>query len=586
VARAVPNAEANSLRSVLKEFRTAFVAVAALSGVLNIITLAGSFFMLLVYDRVLPSHSQETLVGLVILVGAVYLFQALLDGARSRILIAIGSAFDAALAGQVFDAISRSRLTQRVGGDGLQPLRDLDLVRAFVAGPGPMSLFDLPWIFLYLGICFAFHWLIGVAALVGAAVLISLTVVQELVSRAPTLELTRLSGQRFGFAGATASGAEVVAAMGMGSRLRQRWLELNQDYGKGQARSAQLVGGLGSFTRVFRMFLQSAVLAVGAYLVINQKSTGGIIIASSILTSRALAPIELAIANWKGFLAARQAWTRLAEVMKSSRPREVATDLPAPTATLTVQALAAAPPGANRLTIQDVSFQLKAGDGLGVVGPSGGGKSSLVRSIVGVWPAVRGAVRLDGAALDQWAPEALGRYIGYLPQSIELIGGTIAENISRFEPDAPSDLVVAAAQAADVHQLILNMPQGYDTPVGTGGADLSAGQRQRVGLARALYRDPFLLVLDEPNSNLDAEGDAALAKAIAGARSRGAIIIVVAHRPNTIEPLDQVMVVSNGRMQALGPKSEVFKHISGESRPSAPAVTPGGLQLVAPRRQN
>jgi PrtD family type I secretion system ABC transporter len=577
----LPTKSQGPLGAALSSVRHAFVAVSGLSGLLNILTLAGSFFMLLVYDRVLPSRSLPTLVGLVLLVGTIYIFQALLEFIRSRILVEIGAALDTSLSRRTYEIILQMRLKTRAAGDGLQPIRDLDQVRGFMSGPGPTALFDLPWIFLYLGICFMFHWLIGVTALAGAAVLIGLTFLTEHLTREPAKNATRLAGQRSQMIASSVQNAEVLHAMGMGERMQLSWAEASADYIRGQKRAADLAGGLGAFTRVFRMFLQSGVLAVGAYLVVEQKATGGIIIASSILTSRSLAPVELAIANWKGFVAARQAWGRLNQLLEKFPAQPAPTSLPPPGKTLSLEGVSVAPPGGARMTAQDVSFGLKAGMGLGVIGPSGSGKSSLIRAIVGVWPIHRGVVRIDGATLEQWSPTRLGEHIGYLPQDVELLTGTVAQNIARFDTTASSDEIIAAASSADVHELILRLPQGYETPVGQNGAELSAGQRQRIALARALFRAPFLVVLDEPNSNLDSDGEIALARAIASCRNRGAIVIVVAHRQSALQPLDQVALMADGRLQIIGPKDEVLAKVLAASNASPAAQRPPNAQPAA-----
>ena len=560
-----------SLGELLRGFELAFAAVAALSGLLNVLTLAGSFFMLLVYDRVLPSHSLPTLAGLLVLVSVVYFFQAMLEFVRSSILVEIGAAMDARIARDVFEAGSLARLRSRTG-EPLQPIRDLDIVRGFVSGPGPMALFDCPWIFLYLGICFLFHWLIGVVALCGALILIALTVLTDRLTQKSNETATVLAGRRLMFASSSSLNAETVHAMGMSGRMRLIWVSLNAEYTGGQRSAARLAGALNSFTRVFRMFLQSSVLAMGAYLVLEQKATGGIIIASSILTSRALAPIELAIANWKGFVGARQAWRRVTALLAKHPAPEPATPLPAPSQSLVFEGVSVAPPGTGAFTVMEASFGLRAGAGLGIIGPSGGGKSSLVRAMVGAWPVQRGVVRIDGASMAQWESDRLGCHVGYLPQSVDLLTGTVAQNIGRFDPDVTAEDVIAAAKSANVHELILRLPKGYETPVGPNGVDLSAGQRQRIALARALLRDPFLLVLDEPNSNLDTEGEAALVQAIAAARRRGAIVVLVTHRASVLEPIDHLLVMSEGRVQMVGPKAEVLAKMQNPPNVPSPAA--------------
>ena len=372
--------------------------------------------------------------------------------------------------------------------------------------------------------------------------------------------------QRHNWLEASRRNAEIVQALGMAGAMSARFGAANKKYLHSQRRAADRAGMLAALSRVMRLMLQSAVLGLGAYLVINQEATAGVIIASSILMSRALAPVELAIANWKGFVAARQARRRLSELLTALPERRPPLQLPRPENSLAVEAVSASPPGEQRLVVQDVNFALKSGDGLGIIGPSASGKTSLARLIVGVWQPVRGKVRLDGAALDQWSLFSLGRNIGYLPQDVELFDGTIAENISRFDAEADDDVIIAAARTAGVHELIIRLPEGYETKIGERGAALSAGQRQRVALARALYRDPFLVVLDEPNSNLDSDGEEALTQAISGVRSRGGIVIVIAHRANAIAAMDQVLVLSQGRQQAFGPRDEILRQILGRLR--------------------
>ncbi|TFZ57214.1 type I secretion system permease/ATPase, partial [Methylorubrum sp. Q1] len=520
----------NEIAAALARCKTAFIGVAVMSGLVNILYLTGSFFMLEVYDRVIPSRSVPTLIGLAALALVLYAFQGVLEALRGRILARIGAALDEALSGRVFDLVVRAPLKGANQGDGLLPLRDLDQIRAFLSGSGPSAFFDLPWMPVYLLICFLFHPLIGVAALVGMGILAALTFLTDRASKGPTRAATGHGMRRNGLAEAGRRNAEVLAAMGMQERLAARWALANREYMEAHQAVSDAGSGFGAGSKVFRMALQSGVLALGAWLVIHNEASAGVIIASSILVSRALAPAELTIANWKGFVAARQSWHRLSELLARMPQGERPHALPAPAETITVEAASIAPPGTPRLVVQDVSFGLRAGQGLGIIGPSASGKSSLVRALVGVWPPIRGKIRFDGAALDQWTSGDLGPHIGFLPQEVELFAGSVAENIARFEPQAPAEAIIAAAKAAGVHDLILRLPEGYDTRIGEGGTGLSAGQRQRVGLARALYREPFLVVLDEPNANLDAEGENALTQAILGVRQRGGICVVVAHR--------------------------------------------------------
>ncbi len=558
---AAPGVRRSELGDALRACRSAFIGVGIMSCMINVLYLTGSLFMLEVYDRVLPSRSVPTLIGLAILAGGMYFFQGVLDLIRGRILGRVGTALDESLNRRVFETVVRLPLTVGGRNDGLQPLRDLDAVRSFLSGMGPGAFFDLPWLPFYLAICFAFHVMIGLTALVGAIILVSLTIVTEYMSRAPAREATGLAARRNDLAATSRRNAEVLVAMGMSGRMTSRWIGANQNYLAGNQRASDITGGLGAIAKVLRMTLQSAVLAVGAYLVIHQEATAGIIIAGSILSARALAPVDLAIAHWKGFVAARQSWHRLSRLLEQMPARSGQMQLQDPSSRLSVEGVSIVPPGDQKVILQDITFALEAGQGLGVIGPSGSGKSSLVRALGGVWQPFRGKVRLDGAALDQWSSDALGRHIGYLPQDVELFAGTVAQNISRFDPEASSDKIIAAAKEAGVHQIIVKMRDGYDTQVGEQGTALSAGQAQRVALARALYGDPFLIVLDEPNSNLDTEGDEALTRAIRAARERGAIVVVVAHRPIGIEAVDQLLVLREGRMHAFGPKETVLGQV-------------------------
>src|SRR3984893_18276157 len=552
---AVPGVRRSELGDALRACRNAFIGVGTMSCMINLLYLTGSLFMLEVYDRVLPSRSVPTLVGLAILAGGLYAAQGVLD--------------------------TIVRWPLMVGGrnEGLQPLRDLDNVRSFLSGMGPGAFFDLPWLPFYLAICFAFHVMIGLTALVGAVILVSLTVVTEFMSRAPARDAMGLAARRNDLAATSRRNAEVLVAMGMAGRLTKRWSEANEKYRAGNQRASDVAGGLGAIAKVMRMTLQSAVLAVGAYLVIHQEATAGIIIAGSILSARALAPVDLAIAHWKGFVAARQSWHRLNRLLESLPAQPPPTLLQNPSKRLSVEGVSTVASGDQKIIVQDTTFALEAGNGLGVIGPSGSGKSSLIRALVGVWQPVRGKVRLDGAALDQWSSGVLGRPIVSRPQDVELFEGSVAQNICRFDPEATSQGIIKAAKEAGVHDMIIKMREGHDTQIGEQGTALSAGQAQRVALARALYGAPFLIVLDEPNSNLDTEGDEALTRAVRGARERGAIVVVVAHRPIGIEGVDPLLVLKDGRMQAFGPKETVLGQVLQRVAPPTPIkiVSEGGV---------
>jgi len=556
-----PSQQNSELAEALGACRGAFISIGLMSGMSNILMLTGAIFMLEIYDRVLPSRSVPTLIGLVILASGLYAALGLLDMIRGRILVRIGNRLDETLSTRIYETIVRLPLKAGNRADGLQPLRDLDSVRSFLSGLGPTALFDLPWLPVYLVICFLFHPYIGLTALLGAIILSIVTILTENMTRDPTRAATTYGAARIALAESSRRNAEVLTAMGMTRRVAARWNEANAKYLANMRRASDVAGGFGSASKVLRMMLQSVVLAVGAYLVIYQQATAGIIIAGSILSARALAPVDLAIANWRGFVAARQAWRRLTDLLALMPAQAAPMPLQPPSKSLVIEAASAVPPGKDKIIVQDVSLALQAGNGLGVIGPSGSGKSSLARMMVGVWTPVRGRIRLDGAALEQWSSEELGKHIGYLPQDVELLAGSVAQNIEGFAETLDAKAVIAAATAAGVHDLIVGLPEGYETQVGEGGTSLSAGQAQRIALARALYGDPFLVVLDEPNSNLDAEGDEALAKAILGVRARAGIVVVVAHRPSAIAAVDLLLMMNHGRAQAFGPKDEVLSRV-------------------------
>ncbi|WP_026620753.1 ATP-binding cassette, subfamily C, bacterial PrsD (plasmid) [Ensifer sp. WSM1721] len=544
--------------SALRDCRTAFIGVGVASALVNILYLTGSFFMLEVYDRVLPSRSIPSLIALCLLALLLYSFQGAFELIRGRMLVRIAGALDESLSGRIYRAVVKAPLKLKMQGDGLQALRDFDQVRAFLSGAGPAALFDLPWLPFYIAICFLFHPVIGLVAVGGGLILTLLTYLTNRGTQAPAKKAAEAAGLRNAFAQSSQRNAEVVEAMGMSGRLTALWERRNADFREENRRTSDIGNGYGALSKVFRMALQSGVLAAGAVLVIEGQASPGIIIAGSILTARALAPVELAIGNWRGLVSARQSWQRLKEMLKALPEAERPLALPSPHERLSVEGLASGPPAAQRLIVSGVTFTVHAGSALGVIGPSASGKSSLARAILGVWPAYRGSVRLDGAALDQWDNDALGKHIGYLPQDVELFAGSVAQNICRFAEDATSEAIVAAAKAARVNDMILRLPNGYDTEIGEGGMALSAGQRQRVALARALYGDPFLVVLDEPNSNLDAEGEQALNEAIMNVRRRGGIVVVIAHRPSALTSVDLVLMMNEGCMQAFGPKEEVL----------------------------
>ena len=569
--------EPNFVISVLQKNWNLLVSVGVFSGVLNVLALTGAIYMLQVYDRVIPSRSIPTLIGLTVILVLMFAANGVLDVLRTRILSRIAIRLDESLRETLFNAVQL--LSLRAGGesDGLQPVRDLDRLRGFLSGIGPTALFDLPWIPVYLALIFMLHPMMGWFAVAGAFALIAITLATELLSRGPNARASISGGMRLALAGSAARNAEAVRSMGMGPTLNQRWQQLSDRHIEDQIGATDAVAGLGVSAKVLRLLLQSGILGLGAYLAVIGQVSPGAIIAGSIVMSRALAPIETITQQWRGFLEARQATQRLKKVVAaaSTEDREV-TELPVPQQTISIETVSVAPPGRTNPTVQAMSFSLQAGEALGVIGPSGSGKTSLARAIVGVWPVLQGgAIRFDGAAIDQWLPSEIGRHIGYMPQNIQLFDGTIAENIARLAPDASDESVVAAAMAAGVHELIVGLPEGYQTRITENGGGLSAGQRQRVALARALYGDPFLVVLDEPNSNLDSAGDVALSNAIQAVKERKGIVIVIAHRPAAIAHVDKVLAMAGGKLQAIGPKDEVLRKVLvAVPNSPAPATVP------------
>lgn len=550
--------------TLLKEQTPVLLSVAIFSGATNVLALAGSFYMLQVYDRVLPSRSVPTLVGLSILMLALYTVNGLLEYVRTRVMSRVGTRIDARLSPKIFCAVQILPLRGRGGGDGMQPIRDLDTVRSFLSGLGLTAFFDLPWMPFYLVFVYLLHPWLAAVALAGALLLIVLTTLTEYLSNKPMKAAAQTGSRRMALAESVRRNAESIYAMGLSPHLNRRYAALNAEYLVDQLKASDAAGGIGNITKVIRMMLQSIVLGLGGYLVINNELSPGAIIAASITVSRALAPIETSIAHWKGFVAARLAAGRLATLLRAAGDAQHRfVELPAPRNALQVEQLSIVPPEANEPVLRNIAFQVGSGDGLAIIGVSGSGKSSLARALVGAWrpstPA--GSVRLDGAALDQWAPEVLGKHIGYMPQDIEMLSGTVAENIARLNPDASDEGIVEAGKIAGAHDLILRLPQGYQTRIGEGGRALSGGERQRVALARAVYGNPFLVVLDEPNANLDSSGDSALTEAVLSIRKRGGIVVVIAHRPAALSAVNKVLVLANGQVRAFGPRDEVLRNV-------------------------
>jgi ATP-binding cassette subfamily C protein len=504
-----------------------------------------------------------------------YAFQGGFDVIRARLVVRIASLLDLHLDRSVHDAVIRLANQNRSAAEAHQPVRDLDQIRVFLTGPGPIAIVDLPWAPIFLAICFLIHPWLGATAVAGAVVLLTLTILTQRHSHQPALAMAKSVGARSATVELTRRNSETVVAMGMTATLAQRWQQVNDRYLSASTTASDVTGLFSSTSRMVRMLLQSAMLGIGAYLVIQQELSAGAMIAASIMMGRALAPIEVAIANWRSLTTARQSLLRLSNTLSRLPAHRARTDLPKPARSLDVEHVAVAAPGSTTAIVADVHFGLSAGEALAIVGPSGVGKTSLVRTLVGVRPPGRGQIRLDGAALDQWNEEALGRHVGYVAQTVEFFDGTIAENIARMSLTPDADAVLAAGRAAGAHEMILRLPGGYDGKIGEAG--LSAGQRQRIALARALYGDPFLVVLDEPNANLDSEGEDALQNVLRALKARGAVVVVISHRPSALEQCDKVLVLSNGTQLAFGPREAMVR--KAPSRQPRPAVA-GNLALL------
>lgn len=582
---------ASSVKSEIEKARSAFIAVAVFSGIVNVLALTGSMYMLQVYDRVLPSQSVPTLIGLSVILLILYGAFGAIDHVRIKILSRIGVGIDRALRPAVLDAVMILPIRNTQGLEGANPVRDLDQVRGFLSSLGPTALFDMPWLPLYLILVYMLHPVLGIFTTCGALLLIAMAWLTEKRTQTPSIDAARTSASRNNFADAARRNSEVIRAMGLGGRMQARWQKLNEAFVDSQLSLSDATTSIGSVAKVLRMVLQSGTLGLGAYLAIYGELSAGAIIAASIVTARALAPIELAIAHWKGFTSMRQSMVRLDAILKAVATETQKTPLPAPQQNLLVQNLTIAPPRTSTPVIVDISFSLDAGDGLGIIGPSASGKTTLARAIVGAWspPPRGGSVRLDGASLDQWNAVELGRHIGYLPQDIELFEGTVADNIARLDPEAKPEAIIEAAKTAGIHEMIVTLPDGYDTRIGEGGTRLSGGQRQLVGLARALYGRPFLVVLDEPNSNLDSAGDGFLSRAIISVRERGGILIVIAHRPQALLGVNKVLAIQGGRLQAFGQRDEVLQKVLRPQQPPAqpqppPDPTQAAKKLASPTR--
>ncbi|MDO9054458.1 MAG: type I secretion system permease/ATPase [Gallionella sp.] len=541
---------------VLLGFRRAFLQVGGFSFVINMLMLVPAIYMLQLYDRVLLSRNSATLLMLTLVVLVLYVLLSMLELVRSRVLVRVGTQLDVMLSNRIFTAAFERNL-QRQGGNPAQALSDLTTVRQFLSGAGIFAFFDTPWTPIFIIVAGLLHPLIGLFCLIGALILLALAWLNEMVTRKPLAEAMTHAMAAGQYANNNLRNAEVIEAMGMLGNIRQRWHERQQKFLALQALASDRSGVVMAVSKFMRITLQSLVLGLGAWLVLDNLVTAGAMIAGSILMGRALAPVDQVISTWKQWIAARAAYHRLNEMLKAYPLQPDRLSLPAPKGDLLVENVTAAPPGTQRVVLKNLAFRINHGDVVGVMGASAAGKSSLARLLVGVWRPQVGHVRLDGADVSSWDKAELGPNIGYLPQDVELFDGSIAENIARFG-ELDSGKIMAAAQMAGVHEMILHLPQGYDTPIGVDGSGLSGGQKQRIGLARAVFGNPALVVLDEPNSNLDELGDAALVQAIKALKARGRTVVVVGHRPSTFDVMDKILVLREGALVAYGPRDDVL----------------------------
>jgi ATP-binding cassette subfamily C exporter for protease/lipase len=556
------------LERVLLSFRQAFMTVGAFSFFTNLLMLTPAIYMLQLYDRALGSRNPTTLLMLTLMALGLLALMSLLEWIRSMVLVRVGARLDLDVNQRIFDATFERNLRQ-AGQNPAQALHDLASMRQTLTGAGLVALTDAPWMPIYLIVIFMMHTQLGVFALVGVLLLLALAVVNERVSAGPLGEAQKLSMAANAQANNNLRNAEVIEAMGMLPAIRGRWFKLHQKFLEQQALASDRAGMLTALTRFARISLQSLALGYGALLTIEGEITPGMMIAGSILVGRALAPVEALIGNWKQLVSARSAYKRLSDLLGMYPARTAGMPLPRPLGDVTVENAATGAPGSKTLILRNVNFKLQAGEVVAVIGPSASGKSTLARLLVGIWPTMAGSVRLDGSEIFKWNKDELGPYLGYLPQDIELFGGSVAENIARFG-EVDSDQVLAAAQAAGVHDLILLLPNGYDTPLGDAGSALSGGQKQRIGLARALYGDPAFIVLDEPNSNLDDLGEAALADTIRRLKAKKRTVVIVTHRMTTLAVADSILVMHEGTVKAHGPRDQILAAMRSANAPNAP----------------
>lgn len=556
----------NPLRQALSSCRGSFMIVGLFSMCINLLMLVPAIYMLQVYDRVVASGSESTLLMITLIMVLLMVAMGSFEWVRSRMLVRVSSRLDMLLNQRVFDISFKQALYSGGAMNGAQPIQDLTGLRQFMTGNALFAFFDAPWIPLYLFVMFAFHPWYGWMGVASAIVLVILALINEYMTSKKLKEANQEMSASSTAVRQNLTNAEVIESMGMLDNLRERWLKKQYNVLAWQTVASDRAGTITSISKTIRILVQSLILGIGAYLAINNEITPGLMIAGSILLGRALAPIDQMIGAWKGFVGARGQYQRLSDILSKVPEDDEKMSLPAPQGAISFEAAVIAPPGSRKPAIKGVTFSAFAGDVVGILGPSGAGKSTLARGLLGIWGANNGHIRLDGADIFSWDRAELGPHIGYLPQDIELFEGSVSENIARFG-NVDAEKVVAAAKAAGVHELILSFGDGYDTIIGTQGGGLSGGQRQRIGLARALYGDPVLIVLDEPNSNLDDVGEKALMVVLQGLKQRKASVFIITHRPSVLAAVDKLLLLNDGAMQAYGPRDEVLAHLQQKANP-------------------
>ena len=547
----------SDLQKALGLCRKSFATAGFFSLFINFLMIIPALYMLQLYDRVITSGSQSTLLMLTLIMVLLLITMGLLEWVRGQILIRVGARLELLLNERLF-ALTFKRSLLTGGKAGSEPLDDLTGLRTFLTTNGLFAFFDAPWMPIYIAVMFMFHEWFGWMAVGTAIILITIAFATEKLTNKDIADANKLSASGRGLVNRNLRNAEVVASMGMLKAIRANWQKSTNKVLHLQARASSYNGMLTAISKTVRIMSQSLVLGKGAYLVLMQEITPGLMIAGSILLGRALAPLDLMVGSWKGFVSARGMYSRLNKLLLELPKEKESMSLPPPEGKITVDKLMVSAPGSGKPILSGIDFSLEAGETLGIIGPSAAGKSVLARALLGIWPTLNGRVRLDGVDVFIWDREELGPHIGYLPQDIELFEGTVAENISRFSL-VDSAKVVAAAKLTDVHEMILKLPQGYDTVIGATGGVLSGGQRQRVGLARAVYDNPRLVLLDEPNSNLDELGEMALQNALDALKEKNTTVIVISHRPGILNELDKILLMRNGQMVAFGPREEILK---------------------------